>query len=167
MNELFKIYLCITAIVFGINFIRFICCLYYKFKYIYHFNINNPRKNFKIKHSVLRLFDKGKVCFVNNAIDLISNNSYQKEFLNAFDSSIGYFRNQMFRSPLWILTFIENLQMYSLFNKKPNKPIAVLCFLLEAFGTYLLGLYLDTSGTGNTILTYLTALGTSLIGHIQ
>lgn len=55
----------------------------------------------------------------------------------------------------WPMRAIEKLKMFAPIRKISNKLSWIILAPLEIFASYLLGLFLDTTGIGNKILTFL------------
>ena len=156
-------YIIISVFILILNAIH-----YFQTKYNLNFQNNTPNKNYSIKFSTYRLFAKTELNFQTaQSIDIIANSHYRSEFNNAFEHSKGYFSDRLLHSFVWPITFIKKLKIFSIVQKIPNKLISFVIGLFEAFAIYLLGLFLDTTGIGNTILTFLISKVSYLVPQID
>ena len=128
--------------------------------------MNTPAKNFNINPSVIPLLRKGQVSLQSTNIDVIANEHYKDEFNNAFEMAKGYFKHYALSAPLWFFLAIDSLTIFASVNKIGNKVIKFVFALFQFFVSYLVALYLDTSGIGNKILTFLLASLTALSEHL-
>ena len=167
MQTIIKLYFFIAFITFAINCFRYIKCAFYHNIYNNNFVNNTPEKNYSIKLSVFYLLKKAEICNIKPlTLDLISNKSYIEEFNYAFESAKGYFRYYMIHSLLWGKFAIEKLSFFAPARLIKNKLASIIFALAEALAVYLLGLYLDTTGIGNKILTFLLDALNQLSEHL-
>lgn len=155
MNRFLKFYIPVFLIVFIVNFIRYIRCVYYQAMYNKNLNARTPFKNYSIKHFAYTLLRKGDVEILNSDIDIITNQQYQSDFNNAFENAKGYFKYLMWQSLIWPWLIIKTFKIFAPIRKISNKFSWVILAPLEMFVAYLLGLFLDTTGIGNKILDFL------------
>lgn len=145
------------ALVFSlVNLTRYLRCSYLKIAYNMNFDNKESTKNINFSVSAFSLFKKAKLNMIGlNATDIMTNSIYKDEIINAFDYSKGYFRYKSLHSVFWIFHILENSFLFAPTQKISNRFISVIIAVLESFAVYLLGLYLDTTGIGNKILTFL------------
>lgn len=155
MVRFIKFYFGVAIAVFIVNVIRFLRCSMYQNIYNSNFYRNTPTKNFDIKPSVVPLLHKGHVDINTPDISIIADIYYRNDFNNAFDSAKGYFKHYALFSLFWFFLAIESLSMFNAVNKISNKITKSILGILQFFASYLVLLYLDTSGIGSKTLTAL------------
>lgn len=153
--KIIKLYFFIATLIFVVNFIRFIICC--RLKVIYNTNIskNIPDKNYHIKQFVYSIFLKGNTQICDDRLSLIAEKTYQADFNAAFEHSKSVFFRNFILAIVWPYLATEKLTMFSLGKRIENKIVRFIFALFQVFATYLLGLFLDTTGIGNKILNTL------------
>ena len=167
MEKLITFYISVAIIFFIINLYRYLRCTYYQIIYNTNHENNNALKNFNIKESVYKLFKKSHILISGRAdIGIITDSFQMNDFNNSFYCARAYFRHKMLHAPFWVLSAIEKINIFSLVRKTNNKVASLILSVIEGFLLYLLGLYLDTTGIGNKILSYLSELMQNLMSCI-
>lgn len=153
--RIIKFYFLISALVFIVNFIRFIVCC--RLKVIYNTNISNdmPNKNSRIEQFVYSIFLKGGTQICSDGLNLIAKKIYQAEFNDAFEHSKSVFFRNFILAIVWPYLATDKLTMFTFAKRIKNKIVRFIIALFQVFATYLLGLFLDTTGIGNKILNIL------------
>lgn len=160
-------YFLIAAIFFIVNFARLIACCIYQSVYNNNFKNDTPDRNYMIRYFVIALFKKANIILQNSTIDTIADRLYKNEFNSAFENAKGYFLYNMIHSVVWFLIIVKKFVIFSPTTKAANKLFSLCVAFIEAIAVYLLGLFLDTTGIGNRILTYLLDLANALFGHFS
>lgn len=167
MLRIIMVYIAIAIFIFVVNLIRYMKVSYYQMLFNANFANNTPIENYKIQHSIISLLRKAKLNFAKYEIDTISNPLYCDEINNALNWAKGYFHHQYTHCLFWPLHIIEKLTIFLPARKIKNKFISFIFAIIEFFLVYLLGLYLDTTGIGNKILTYLLDFSNHVIAFLR
>ena len=69
-------------------------------------------------------------------------------------------------SPTWIFKAISSMSLFGWMSEQ-NIFVKIILFLAEFFAVYLLGLFLDTTGTGSKILTFLLCSANELFQQMK
>ena len=168
MLKLIYIYLIVTAVIAIINLINIWRCIYISVRM--EMNVaKKPRVNYKYVVPVYNLLDKFYYGYSRSKITSLIDNSYGlRELTNKLAQVRGVFHYKAVHSFAWPLSLVRKFRIFKFITDSSyNIVIKVVLCLLEGFAVYLLSLYLDTSGIGDKILSYLTAQVQTLIEQIQ
>lgn len=161
-------YIFIALVLFVKNFIHLMHCAYIQTKFVENHNNNSSVKNYEFQNSIISLLHRAKVYVQTNITAKTVSDIYKACVIE--DYIVQAKAEYIYRCKhtiFWGYSLIKKLKIFKpIFNHTNNIFISIICCLAEGFAAYLLGLYLDTTGIGNKILTYLTALASTLIEHI-
>ena len=160
-------YSLISAAFFIVNFVRLIKCFVYRSVYNNNFKNGTPNNNYIIRHSVISLLNKANTSLQNPSTDIIASKIFIDDFNSAFFNAAGYFLHNMLHSVVWPLIIIKKFIIFIPAAKISNQLFSLAIALIEGFAVYLLGLFLDTTGIGSRILTYLLDVATALFEHFS
>lgn len=165
----FVLFYIFIALVLSIkNFIHLMHCAYVQTKFIENHNNNSSVKNYEIQNSIISLLHRAKVYIQTNITAETVSNICKACVIE--DYIVQAKAEYIYRSKhaiFWGYSLIKKLKIFKpIFHHTNNVFISIVCCAAESFAAYLLGLYLDTTGIGNKILAYLTALASTLIEHI-
>ena len=152
------------------NFIHLLHCDYLHRKFITNHQNGTPEKNYELKNSIADIVNTASVDnFYEINATILANPVYiskiEDYILQAQAEYIYRFKHSIF----WGYTnVLKKFKIFSpVFKHTNNIFITLIICFLEMFFAYLLGLYLDTTGIGNKILSALTFWASSLINNIR
>ena len=164
-------YYCIIAVLLSArHWIDWFRCLYIAARLHNNNQTNKKYKNQNYAISIESLLKNAKGYNIESRIyNLLSRRDYSDvEMLGALFEAQAVYRHWALHTFTWPATLFRKLNLFNhIFNTRHNFFIKIIMCFLEGFLVYLLGLYLDTTGIGNKILTYITDWALILIGYIQ
>lgn len=169
MSRIFIFYITVSLIILIKNLVCFCRC-----NYAYNALRNSLQKSeYKnnVKHSVSvksLILNANIPCPLSFSVDTFTESYWVEQLLQYVLHASGVYRHRLLHAFFWPSSFIKKINIFRIITDKTNNVfLSILFCVIEAFFVYLLGLYLDTSGIGNKILTFVTGWVSSLIGHIQ
>lgn len=169
MKNIIYFYIGISLILLLKNLIHLIHCNYIRTKFAINHKNKTPLKNYELKNSIIYLIKTAKVDndYVIKA-DILVNSYYSPKIDNYLLQAQSEYIYLCKHTLLWGCELLKKCRLFSPVFKHTKNIFAtiIICFL-EMFAAYLLGLYFDTTGIGNKILSALTSLVTSLINSIR
>lgn len=161
------IYLLLTLPFFLYSFVQYRKAVRYEKIYLTNWNNEEYEKNAAIQEPVAKLFKAAGARLPQPERMRAFTTSWRLcEYGKAFVYTQTHFKNQMKNSLFWLVFLFERKE------NKPLKPVlriilAVVSFLLQNFVVYLLGLLLDTTGIGNTIVSALLGQSESELSSLD
>lgn len=159
MLKILSFYLFVSVCVLIINLCRYIrCCMLLK-KFRKNVTSSMMLENMKIKFSSIRLFRKSRsMHYIIGYKEPFADTWCIRNIERAFENSKCYFLSNACRCLFWFYDMVETASMYAVARKIKNKIFSFIFALLQTVAVYLIGLYLDTTGIGNSILKALLSL---------
>ena len=165
--KIFFTYIVVILLITSVNIIRILRCRHIIRKLIRNRYNSTPKKNCNYILSIKELLQKASIPAPSQ---LTTKGMAEKEIIqNIIDDLLqaaGVYRHRAIHSPLWPIYIIERACVFRPIQKIPNKVLSVILALLEGFALYLLGLFLDTTGIGDKILTFLLEPLTALFARL-
>lgn len=159
-------YLGISAIIFLKHFIDFWRCMYVAFRLEYNIEEHPSRRNYNYITSVRSLLSRA---YISSDIGKYSQIAYDvDDITDRLFQARGIYRDRMLHSPLWGYNVLKKIHIFSpIFERSHGWFVSTILCLAEGLALYLIGLYLDNSGIGKSLLSYLISLGHSLIDSVR
>ena len=149
-------YILVTIFIAIKNCINFARCIYIELKLKDNYSNGKNVNNYYLADSLNSLLCKANVSVVP-AKELRDSFSAPKVFDHILRARAKY-RHRMIHSYCWVINLFSHMRIFS-FNitRIENKLLRFIFCIAEWLVLYLVGLFLDTSGIGNKILSHLIA----------
>ena len=169
MSRIFIFYITVSLIILIKNFIYFCRCNYANIALQNNLQKREYDNNLKYSVSVKSLISNANIyCPLSFSVSTFTESYWIEQLLKYVSHASGVYRHRLLHAFFWPSSFIKKINIFRIITDKTNNVfLSILFCIIEAFFVYLLGLYLDTSGIGNKLLTFVTGWVSSLIGHIQ
>lgn len=142
-------YAVVAGLFFLYNFVQFLKTKLCGKIYIRNFNHGTYEKNAVMIKQLKKLFaESGVELKVPRGVNAVLTSWYSKEFAICFKLTEIHYVLQMLRSLVWF-TFVLDFREVRNLNKTQQILISVIAFLLQFAATYLLELFLETTGIRN------------------
>ncbi len=150
--KILGIYFGITVLLWSYYAYKIVRLAHYHNVYIKNIGNREPTKNTIIASSFAQYLRNAPVCV--DTLD-ICNPHKTKDCQEAYMWTLSNYFRKVRDAFVWPLRAIEKLKMFAPIRKISNKLSWIILAPLEIFASYLLGLFLDTTGIGNKILMFL------------
>lgn len=169
MSRIFIFYITVSLIILIKNLIYFCRCNYAYIELQDSLQKSEYKNNVNHSVSIKSLISNANIpCPLSFSAEIFTESYWIKQLLKYVSHASGVYRHRLLHAFFWPSSFIKKINIFKIITDKTNNVfLSILFCIIEAFFVYLLGLYLDTSGIGSKILTFVTGWVSSLIGHIQ
>lgn len=159
-------YLGISAIILLKHSIDFWRCVYIPFMLNYNIVRKKLRRNYNYINSIKSLLSRAYISCDIGKYEKITYNvdSITERLLQAR----GIYRDRMLHSPCWGYNVLKKLHIFSpIFERSHGWFVSIILCFAEGLALYLFGLFLDSSGIGKSLLSYLISLGRTIIDSVR
>lgn len=151
------VYLIITGLTFVKNCYRMTHTNYLRNTYRHNLHHGNPNVNRELIQPLNNIFHKAHIQICEQEIeDAVVRNYHISEFENNLEKAFRYYKYLMKSCFLWITRL--PIPKYRSIGKIPSKILQILVSFISILIEYLLCLWLDKSGFGETLLNHLSSL---------